>query len=950
MTSSFKNRLGFAPEEGIKSPCVVSTTADITLSGEQTIDGVAVVAGDRVLVRSQTNTTENGIYDADTGAWARSTDWNAADDVINGILVGDANSSIIYQASFSGSYEPDITTVLFNASSINIPVYFGIAAGTVDVITVALDTTLAGYYDGLEINVRAIGSNTVPNVTISPDGLDAKPIKRTGNEALVEGDIPGADYEMKLRYNSSNGVFELLNPLVVGSQLQQITTVEKLETLSLTAGRTIYTQGYYVAGDPGAATRFVKTAAQAATDGDIANGGNILLVNGNIAVLQYAGALKVAQCGAKGDGDGVGGGTDDILALKAAASISRNLELEDGLIYKITDRLDLIDTDYIKLSSNGRATIDATTVTDWAAIFICGQDYPDTDLSEFYNRAIRTGGQALGSDAGAGGNIISIPAALGLAKGDIIRVSSSVLFNPSRSIYWKGELAEVHSVSGDNVTLTTAIVDSYTAATTIIFKLVAPKVEVSNITLLRDSDDTGLSIWETRNTVLNNVHVEGARIACIAMAYIYGGQVNGCSTTDAWYSGTGQSYGLSVSSSQGLDVSGNNFNGGRHAITLGGYEPCRFNHIHDNEISVIRNQGSGAFDLHGNCQYNTVVNNSINGGANFSGSDVIFKNNHIKQHASTASGGNSGIVAYFEKDSSYTLIEDNEVISYGDGSSTSGLGGYAFIGIQFEYNNVTVDRIKLKGNKCSGQIGFAHGGIWVYPLSASNTGNTIKRLELIDNDIVVESGSGAASHTIFFSDNTHGASNLITIEECVIQGGRYEGNVGRIVQLSVDDASGFLDIVDVDFIMNGTGMYTPNGENFSDIRFNRNRVKKDSPGSGTLEFWGHDTVEVIDNTFENMTGTNFLDVRNATKLTERGSRLIATTGGIIAGGTYVNAFESFGGDPTTEARTTAAPVAGTWAKGDIVWNEAPVAGGTMGWVCTTAGTPGTWKSWGVITA
>jgi hypothetical protein len=48
----------------------------------------------------------------------------------------------------------------------------------------------------------------------------------------------------------------------------------------------------------------------------------------------------------------------------------------------------------------------------------------------------------------------------------------------------------------------------------------------------------------------------------------------------------------------------------------------------------------------------------------------------------------------------------------------------------------------------------------------------------------------------------------------------------------------------------------------------------------------------------------------------------------------------------------AAPIlgAGTWAIGDIVLNTAPTAGGTIGWVCTAAGDPGTWKTWGAITA
>lgn len=50
------------------------TTANITLSGAQTIDGVSVIAGDRVLVKNQSAPAENGLYLAAAGAWTRSTD------------------------------------------------------------------------------------------------------------------------------------------------------------------------------------------------------------------------------------------------------------------------------------------------------------------------------------------------------------------------------------------------------------------------------------------------------------------------------------------------------------------------------------------------------------------------------------------------------------------------------------------------------------------------------------------------------------------------------------------------------------------------------------------------------------------------------------------------------------------------------------------------------------
>ena len=52
-----------------KPPARAATTTNITLSGAQTIDTVAVVAGDTVLVKNQTNTAENGIYTVQTGSW-----------------------------------------------------------------------------------------------------------------------------------------------------------------------------------------------------------------------------------------------------------------------------------------------------------------------------------------------------------------------------------------------------------------------------------------------------------------------------------------------------------------------------------------------------------------------------------------------------------------------------------------------------------------------------------------------------------------------------------------------------------------------------------------------------------------------------------------------------------------------------------------------------------------
>ena len=58
----------------VKQSCKVATTANITLSGTQTIDGVSVIADDRVLVKDQSTASQNGIYLCKASTWQRTDD------------------------------------------------------------------------------------------------------------------------------------------------------------------------------------------------------------------------------------------------------------------------------------------------------------------------------------------------------------------------------------------------------------------------------------------------------------------------------------------------------------------------------------------------------------------------------------------------------------------------------------------------------------------------------------------------------------------------------------------------------------------------------------------------------------------------------------------------------------------------------------------------------------
>jgi hypothetical protein len=77
-----------------------ATTTNITLSGTQTIDGVAVVAGDRVLVKNQSTASANGIYVVAAGAWTLATDSGQGDLTAGAFLTiteGSVNADTMWQ-------------------------------------------------------------------------------------------------------------------------------------------------------------------------------------------------------------------------------------------------------------------------------------------------------------------------------------------------------------------------------------------------------------------------------------------------------------------------------------------------------------------------------------------------------------------------------------------------------------------------------------------------------------------------------------------------------------------------------------------------------------------------------------------------------------------------------------------------------------------------------------
>jgi|GEM_PF-5230244 len=117
----------------IKEYCRAATVGDVTLSGLSTpVDGLTLVANDRVLVRVQDDPTENGIWLAASGAWTRAADFDATGEAVGGALVsvrsGSTAKGSVWRLAGSGTpvigtdeieFEPAIFGSLMGQDELN---------------------------------------------------------------------------------------------------------------------------------------------------------------------------------------------------------------------------------------------------------------------------------------------------------------------------------------------------------------------------------------------------------------------------------------------------------------------------------------------------------------------------------------------------------------------------------------------------------------------------------------------------------------------------------------------------------------------------------------------------------------------------------------------------------------------------------------------------------------
>ena len=244
-------------------------------------------------------------------------------------------------------------------------------------------------------------------------------------------------------------------------------------------------------------------------------------------------------------------------------------------------------------------------------------------------------------------------------------------------------------------------------------------------------------------------------------------------------------------------------------------------------------------------------------------------------------------------------------------------------------------------------------GIWVdsgtvfNPLNVKGgngviNGNTL--VNILQNEGIVSTTSIGVGNLPCIISNNHvilgnGVQNAIRGEESTISGNYIEGG---LTNLSATNC-----------VVSGNTFNNTNATTDAGIK-----LFGKSSFCGNVAFGWNNYVQIRADFDGNFSG-NVIDTNStqsavtilsgALGLVTNSNLTNAGAGGTIneIDGVYLDSYTNRG---LVKQTRSAAPTTGTWKRGDMVWNAFPTAGSTVGWVCVTAGTSGTWKTFGTITA
>lgn len=281
--------------------------------------------------------------------------------------------------------------------------------------------------------------------------------------------------------------------------------------------------------------------------------------------------------------------------------------------------------------------------------------------------------------------------------------------------------------------------------------------------------------------------------------------------------------------------------------------------------------------------------------------DSIISNNVISWDSGIAAGGT---------DSHGIRIVNNSSANAVEGIVISGnkVVRARRCGIFLDGASATVNDVAITGNQVenAGEEGIYATGVYTHTLTISNNSVKTSALEGIR---VVNSPRALISSNRVFNNGRHGISLSSSIRSIVS---------GNIVVDNGTSAANTYDAIYCAAVCSASSIY---GNQVGNATTSNSRYGINIDDSAASAY------SVFGNQYGALATGNF-------------STTVAST--------YTRSLE---GEPgQREIWASSAPASGTWNRGDRAWSTLPAASGSIGWVCVTAGTPGTWKTFGSISA
>lgn len=423
---------------------------------------------------------------------------------------------------------------------------------------------------------------------------------------------------------------------------------------------------------------------------------------------------------------------------------------------------------------------------------------------------------ALSSNPVAGSSSLVFVSAPSVARGDIV-----VIYNPSngswsnfRTYYRAGEMQRVAGVSGSTVTTQGSLFQGYTGANVNVYVMSNPTTATFSGFALKGLASTanpvfGLQITRGADCCISNIRVTNCSYSGIELVQCYGASVTDCFVQEDAASSFGGDYGLVVSNSTNVSVSGGYYYAARHGITTGGGDsvgavPNRFVKYANLTATTGSTTTVGALDFHGNCEHCVVDGCTIDGG-------MVVGGDHISVNGCVIVGRGNGDVLVMGSELRGTTFafDGNTMQTYYTGASNRGaffdFGGNTTV---LSSNTVVGGIMSFTNNTMDWVVSTPPNSPWLYIYNRGYVGTDIS--VIIDANSVASTST--TQHCTIRAESTAGAYATVSMQGNVLR------NCGGInVRHDAAGATAVRDAIAVGNLIVGATDTSAYGIRFEDI-------------------------------------------------------------------------------------------------------------------------------------